>query len=180
MEVTYKTVGEVIAEHYTSQPVVEQDFVGFGLEDDDYTIQVVITLYEVAPETDDEPLRQAMQILMWFCENDNTRLNFSHVPMSDLLELCWRVQENIDWGTVTPRRVDGETVELCLFRCIDITMRDISLAFNSDMNSDFLRTLERMSVECDELSPMFLALANGEVTSLLDAELFLAEPAGHS
>ena len=180
MEVTYKTVGEVIAEHYTHRPVVEEDFVGFGLQDEDYTIEVVITLYEVTPETEEDPLRQAMQIIMWFCDNDNGRLNFNHIPLVDLLELCWRLQENIDWGVITPRRVDEKTVELCLFRCIDITMRDLSLAFNGDMNSEFLRTLERMRTECDELSPMFLALANGDVSSLSEAELFLTEPAGHS
>lgn len=180
MEVTYKTVGEVIAEHYTSQPVITEEFIGFGLEDDDYTIEVVITLYEVSPETDDEPARQAMQVLMWFCDNDNNRFNLNHWPMAELLELCWRLQENIDWGMLTPRRVDETTVELCLFRCIDINTRDLSLAFNSDMNSEFLRTLERLSAECDELSLLFRGISRKEINSLADAQLFLSPVEGES
>jgi hypothetical protein len=179
MEVTFKMVGDVIAECFTTDSYISDNLAFFFLEDDEYLVEVLITLYEVTAETETESAQQGMQVLMWLCDTDSKRLNYvDMMSFTDLLVLCNKMQDSIDWGTIVPNQLDTGEVHLGVLRCLDITTRDLSCALNKDANSEFLRVLERLGTECDELFTAFKMLQYAGVTSFTDAKLLLGEVAG--
>jgi hypothetical protein len=181
MDVTGKMVGDVIAECFTTDSYVRDDFIRFYLDDDEYIVEVRISLYEVAPETDTEPARQGMQVLMWLCDLESERLNLAKImPFSELLVLCNRLQDSMDWGTILPYEIDSETINLGVVRTLDITTRDLSCAINNDMNSEFLRVVHRLGTECDELFVVVQSMTGAGITTFSEAKLLLTEPHGRA
>lgn len=180
MEVTHVAVGEVIEHIFSSKPYITDDFVGFGLAADYFKAEVIVSIFDTLPETADEPVRQGMQMWVWFRNPDESRMNLRKFTWPQVLELCHRLQDEINWGTLAPSWVNDDEIQIALFRSIDITLSDIGLALNRDLHSEFLRTLARLSDEWEELSPVFMGVETGQITSVDGVELLLQAPASYS
>ena len=178
MPITYKLLGKVIAECYFSKPQVEEDFVSFGVDVDDFAIEVTISLFDEPSNTNTE--RQAIQIWMWFCHLNKQRFNVAQMAFPELLAMCYTLQEELNWCTIAPHRIDEDLVHIGCYLSIDITEEDLMAACNKNGTSHFLRTLERMSFEGIDLFEPFAAISEGQVYTLSQLDLLLGEPEGYA
>lgn len=179
MEVTHTVVGEVIEHIFTMKPYVSDEYVSFGLEADYFKAECVLHVFEAMLETKDEPAQQGMQIWVRFCHEELDRMNFSKFSWPEILELCRRLQDELNWGTLLPSLVDEHTIEISLYRSIDVTLSDVRMALNQDLRSEFLRTLKRLLDEWEELSPILSGVSTGQITSFEGIELLMQEPASY-
>jgi len=178
MSVTHEEVGDIISEIFLTDPLIDDNFVGFGLMDENYKAEVIIRLFTPESLNDSEPVRQAMQALLWFSHNDGSRINLSVFSFIEILELRQRLQFELDWCDLTLVQPDKDTIEIGLYRAFDITMNDIELARNKDLDSSFLRNLIRLKDEWVSLSPIFSGIAHKQIASLAGLEMLMREPTG--
>jgi hypothetical protein len=175
MKITHQSVGDVIKEIFTAKPLINDDFVGFGIEGDHFNAEVIMSLFDDPPLTGDKSQRQSLQICLWFSHPDESRLNLAKLAFGEILELCYNLQNKLGWGELIPEKVDDQTVEIALYRAFDIDMGDIRLAHEHDLDSSLLRNLHRLCIEWEALSPVLSGIATGQIKQTKNIEMFLQD-----
>lgn len=178
MEVTHQAVADIIAEVFTSEPAVEADFVGFGLEEEYFSTEVIINLFATKPISDDQSSPQGVQIWFWFAHADKDRMNLSKFSFVEVLDLCHHLQSELDWGELVPVQIDEYTIQIALYRADDVCMEDVKLAHEHNIKSSVLKNMYRLCEEWSKLSPILSGVATGQIESVEGIEMLLCETAG--
>lgn len=180
MQVTQQNVSEVIKHLYTAEPQINEDFTGFYLRSDLYSAEVVIHVFDASPTGTQKPASQGMRVWIWFCSSPGERLNLASLGKDEMLDLCYRLQDEIDWGIITPVFVSSQETQVALTRSAGITFDDICKAMKCNPASALISTLNRLAQDWEALNPLLVGVATGQVTSTNKLELLLQKPASSS
>ncbi len=172
MRVTHSMIGEVISYLFGISATVDEEGVTFGLESDDkYGAQIILCLFDITEEATDTSALQGLHIYLFFDNPDETRLDLSPIGFEQALLLCYTLQEGLDWGTLEIVTEEEERLTVSLSRTVDITLRDIQMATDRDLHSEFFRTIGRLMEEWELLKPVFHSAITNQIYAGADKKL---------
>lgn len=178
MVTTHEELGDVVAQCYNVTPQVHDEFIAFGIDRDNYKMEVILSFIESTVSRN--PERQSIHIDVWFCHKNGERFDLSHMPYDYLLKVCNVMQGEINWGILSVVKSDTREVGVRLRRAIDLLPRDLALAANSDYESELLRALSNLDIEFGDVLTEFAEIAEQRIKTIDEVELLIGTPQGRA
>ena len=159
-----RTISEIYA---CTAATIHDDCVVFGLDLEHYRANISFALFEKArSEVGTGPIRYAIGITFCLTDTHGEDIDVSSRSFRELEDVCFRLQENLDWGTLSPIRLANGQVEVGLYRSINTTAKDLNLAALDNHDSELQMALDDLTEEYSRIYPILLSFVQGEKISL--------------
>lgn len=95
---------------------------------------------------------QALCLTFVFTDTDGEALNVGDKDYAEVAVLCTRLQELLEWGTISPCNMHPGVLEIALHRKFNTSEVDLKLAIEEDMASELVSSLIHLSQEFEHIA----------------------------
>ncbi len=139
------------------------DMVTFYIDFTDFISLVTVQYSEPFVEFTGAELLQKLTIWQYLCTTKREPVFFDKVTLDQVWEVTSSLQSTTDWSVLQVCDQSDGSVIIGINRTIETGIYDLTLAANASRESEFVKTVTRLSNEMQKIAPAFLFLSQGKL-----------------